>query len=240
MDFQQNNQPEVQNNQPGNQISNQNQNSNMNQNTNQEPALGAQPSGNSSYNNVNQNINNKQVNNNPYNHNPYQNQGQNPNQNNGYGYPNNNGYNNNYNNSYNNYNNGYNNNTPYYNRNVYQMPQPEPGHSLFTAAFILGIVALVFCFTFTVYPAYIFGSIAIVLALLSKGRNAKMHSKASVGVICAIAALVLNTCIVTYSVTTIFTNPEVYEEFNETCEEMYGMSFDEMIDEIMEESGSSY
>ena len=120
------------------------------------------------------------------------------------------------------------------------MPQTEPGNGLFTAAFILGIVALVFCFTFTVYPAYIFGSIAIVLALLSKGKNAKMHSKASVGIICAIAALVLNTCIVTYSMTTIFTNPEVYEEFNDTCEEIYGMSFDEMIEEIMEESGSSY
>lgn len=229
MDFQQNNQPEVQNNQPNNQQAEQ---------PNSSPALGAQPSGNSSYNNVNNNLNNN-MNNNPYNHNPYQNQnnGQNPNVNNGYGYPNNNGYNNNYNNSYNN---GYNNNNPYYNRNVYQMPQTEPGNGLFTAAFILGIVALVFCFTFTVYPAYIFGSIAIVLALLSKGKNAKMHSKASVGIICAIAALVLSTCIVTYSMTTIFTNPEVYEEFNDTCEEIYGMSFDEMIEEIMEESGSSY
>lgn len=229
MDFQQNNQPEVQNNQPNNQQAEQ---------PNSSPALGAQPSGNSSYNNVNNNLNNN-MNNNPYNHNPYQNQnnGQNPNVNNGYGYPNNNGYNNNYNNGYNN---GYNNNNPYYNRNVYQMPQTEPGNGLFTAAFILGIVALVFCFTFTVYPAYIFGSIAIVLALLSKGKNAKMHSKASVGIICAIAALVLNTCIVTYSMTTIFTNPEVYEEFNDTCEEIYGMSFDEMIEEIMEESGSSY
>lgn len=229
MDFQQNNQPEVQNNQPNNQQAEQ---------PNSSPALGAQPSGNSSYNNVNNNLNNN-MNNNPYNHNPYQNQnnGQNPNVNNGYGYPNNNGYNNNYNNGYNN---GYNNNNPYYNRNVYQMPQTEPGNGLFTAAFVLGIVALVFCFTFTVYPAYIFGSIAIVLALLSKGKNAKMHSKASVGIICAIAALVLNTCIVTYSMTTIFTNPEVYEEFNDTCEEIYGMSFDEMIEEIMEESGSSY
>lgn len=229
MDFQQNNQPEVQNNQPNNQQAEQ---------PNSSPALGAQPSGNSSYNNVNNNLNNN-MNNNPYNHNPYQNQnnGQNTNVNNGYGYPNNNGYNNNYNNGYNN---GYNNNNPYYNRNVYQMPQTEPGNGLFTAAFILGIVALVFCFTFTVYPAYIFGSIAIVLALLSKGKNAKMHSKASVGIICAIAALVLNTCIVTYSMTTIFTNPEVYEEFNDTCEEIYGMSFDEMIEEIMEESGSSY
>ena len=229
MDFQQNNQPEVQNNQPNNQQAEQ---------PNSSPALGAQPSGNSSYNNVNNNLNNN-MNNNPYNHNPYQNQnnGQNTNVNNGYGYPNNNGYNNNYNNGYNN---GYNNNNPYYNRNVYQMPQTEPGNGLFTAAFVLGIVALVFCFTFTVYPAYIFGSIAIVLALLSKGKNAKMHSKASVGIICAIAALVLNTCIVTYSMTTIFTNPEVYEEFNDTCEEIYGMSFDEMIEEIMEESGSSY
>lgn len=123
---------------------------------------------------------------------------------------------------------------PYANRRPYQAPQTEPGHSLFTAAFVLGILALVFCFTFTIYPAYICGSIAIILALLSKGQKVRMHSKASTGIVCAVAALILNTCIVTYSMTTVFTNPDVYEEFNETCEEIYGISFDDMIDEIIQ------
>lgn len=238
MDFQENKQPENQHGQqnipPNNNsatnsplptpnqapVQMPNQQSVPAQNQNRGPALGAQPSGNSPYNNSNNGMSNNQLYGNPYN--------QNPNGSNGY------------NNNHNGYNNGYNNTNPYYNRNIYRMPQVEPGNSLFTAAFILGIIAIVFCFTFTVYPAYIFGSIAIILALLSKGKNAKMHSKANVGVICAIAALVLNTCIVTYSMTTIFTDPEVYEEFNETCEEMYGMSFDEMIEEIMEENGTTY
>lgn len=123
---------------------------------------------------------------------------------------------------------------PYANRSPYQAPKTEPGHGLFTAAFILGIMALVSCFTFTVYPAYICGSIAIIFALLSKGQKSRMHNKASIGIVCAVCALILNTCIVTYSVTTIFTNPDAMEELNEACEEIYGISFDDMMEELME------
>lgn len=183
MDFQENTQPEVQNEQPsGNSPASEQMPDNGS-------ASGAQPSGNPSNNN-----------------------------------------------NYYNYNNGGSNNNPYYNRNAYRMPVSEPGSSLYSAAFILGIMAIFCCFTFTVYPAFILGSIAIILALLSKGRNAKMNSKASVGIICATAALVLNTLIVTYSMTMVFTDPQTRQELNDTCEEIYGISFDEMLEEI---TGSS-
>ncbi|MDD6810540.1 MAG: hypothetical protein PUD93_01535 [Lachnospiraceae bacterium] len=198
MDFQQNTQPEVQNEQQsGNSPASEQMSDNR-------PAPNAQPSGNPSNNNRN---GNNAMGPNPYSHNPYN---QNP----------------------------YNQN-PYYNRNAYRMPAVEPGSSLYTAAFILGIIAIFCCFTFTVYPAFILGSIAIILALLSKGRNAKMNSKASVGIICATAALVLNTLIVTYSMTMVFTDPETRQQLNETCEEMYGVSFDEMLEEITGNSDTS-
>lgn len=189
---------------------------------------------NSSYNNYNQNTNNNNSNYNNYNSN---------NTNSGYNNynTNSNNYNpNNNNNNYNPNNNGYNNpqgNYPYYDRNAYQRPIAEPGSSFATASMILGIISIVLSFTFTVYPAFVMGSIAIVLALLSKGRRPKLLSKATAGVICATCGLVINTVIVAVCMVLLFTDPDVRAEVNKTFEKQYGMTFDEMWDEIMEDNG---
>lgn len=209
---------------------------------------------NNSYNNYSQNNNGS---NNSYNNYSQSNNGSNtynnynPNSNGSNTYnnynPNSNGDNtyNNYSqnsNTYNNYNpnnssNGYNNGYPYYGRSAYQMPYSEPGSSFASASMVLGIISIITSFTFTVYPAFVLGSIAITLALLSKGRRPKLLSKAHVGVVCGIAGLVINTAIVTCSMVLLFTNPDVKAEVNKTFEKQYGMSFDEMWEEIMENSG---
>lgn len=176
-----------------------------------------------------------QQNSNPYsNGNPYQYNGQPQNNN---PYPNGNPYWNNRPND-----NGYygNNGYPYYNRNLYQAPPAEPGSNLATAAMVLGIASIVFCFTFTLYPAFITGSIAIILALLSKGRRPKHLSRAVTGLTCAVIGLTLNVLIIVATFTLIFTNPNVRAEVNRTFERTYGQSFDEMLEEIMEENESSY
>ncbi len=111
----------------------------------------------------------------------------------------------------------------------------EPGSGMANAAMVLGIISIVSSITFTVYPPFILGGIAIVLALLSKGRSPKLLSKAKTGIICAIAGLVLNTIIVTASITLLFTNPDVRDQVNKTFEKQYGMTFDEMWKEMMEE-----
>lgn len=161
---------------------------------------------------------------NPY-QNPYQNayQGSNSQQGNTpYGSPNQND-------------NGY----PYYNRGAYQLPPKEPGSGFAGAAMILGILSIVFCLTFTVYPAFILGSIAIVLALLSKGSRSTLLDKARTGIICGTIGLITNTILVTSVVVMLFTNPELRDEVNKTFERQYGVTFDEMMDEILEESGFS-
>lgn len=170
-------------------------------------------------------------NSNPYRNNtPYGNQ-----------YPNRNGYQGGYNPNTNNYdpnhynqNNGYHNNYPYYNRSTYQLPAAEPGSNLAKGAMICGILSIVFCFTFTVYPAFVSGSIAVILALLSKGRRNQLFSQAKTGVICAVIGLVFNAIILTSSITYVFTNPEGREEFNRQWERIYGESFDDMMENMME------
>lgn len=133
-----------------------------------------------------------------------------------------------------------NNNYPYYNRSAYQLPVAEPGSSLAKAAMIVGIIAIASCFTFTVYPPFILGSIAIVLALLSKGRRPKLFSNAKTGIICAVSGIALNTIIVTSIVYLIFTNPYVREMVNKEYERQFGITFDEAIEEIMEGNDISY
>lgn len=113
----------------------------------------------------------------------------------------------------------------------------ETGSGMANAAMILGIIAIVSSITFTIYPPFILGGIAIVLALLSKGRRPKLLSKAKTGIICATTGLILNTIIVTASITLLFTNPDVRNQVNETFEKQYGMSFDEMWKELIEEDG---
>lgn len=183
-----------------------------------------QPYGNNS------NANTPGQNGNPYRNNtPYGNQ-----------YPSGNGYPNGYRPNADNYNpnrynpnNGYNNQYPYYSRNAYQIPAAEPGSSLAKAAMICGILSIIFCFTFTVYPAFVLGSVSVILALLSKGRRNKLFSQAKTGIICAVIGLVMNAVILTSSITYVFTNPEGREEFNRQWERIYGESFDDMMKDMM-------
>ncbi|MCM1048642.1 MAG: hypothetical protein NC433_09460, partial [Clostridiales bacterium] len=165
--------------------------------------------------------------------------------NNGY---NNNGYNNNgyNNNGYNN--NGYNYNNPYnYGRPIYRQNIQEPGSSLASAAKVLGIISLVMSLIdlismitslqCSVYPAFMTGATAIVLALLSKGMRPKLPSAAKNGIITGTVGLVLSTIILTSFTIMLFTNDTLKARVNETFESIYGQTFDEMLEEILEESG---
>lgn len=167
------------------------------------------------------------------NNNSYGNGGYNNYTNNNYNY--NNNYNNNgYNNGYNYNNNGYN---PNYGRYAYPVNVSEPGSKLANAAMILGIISIVSFFSFIVYPAFITGSIAIVLALLSKGRQQKMLSKARTGIICAVIGLVSNALLITGSIVLYYTNDDVRAQVNQMYEDQYGQTLDEMIEEMLEDGG---
>lgn len=84
------------------------------------------------------------------------------------------------------------------NKNSYETPpfqyRPRRPVNFFeTSAMILGIGALVCCTCF--YGSYIFGALAILFALLSRGGQMKMSSKAKLGLILGIVAIVLSTLV---------------------------------------------
>ncbi len=80
-----------------------------------------------------------------------------------------------------------------YNNNYYSNGQTQlihnPGQTMATMSLVLGLASI---FTmFTVYIPLICGSIAIVLALLSKGYEKKMLATAKTGIGTAIAGIAL-------------------------------------------------
>lgn len=149
-----------------------------------------------------------------------------------------------YNNSGNPYgNNPYNNGNPY-NNNPYPngnqplrpIPVKPKGDSMATAALILGILSLIFLVFMQVYIPFITASIGITLGILSKGNVRKMLGKAKAGITCCIIGLAADILLCAGSVYLVVNlptlMPEMVNEVNEMCEEEYGFSYYELMDEL--------
>lgn len=141
-------------------------------------------------------------------------------------------------NGYNPYNNNPYNNNPY---NPYGAPmQPAPlrhkGDGMATAAMALGIISLVSLLFLQVSIPFFVSGVSIILAILSRGSAKKMLGKAKAGLTCGTISLVLDLAFCVFAVWLVFAlptlSPELKEEVNKACEEQYGVSYDEMMDEI--------
>lgn len=141
----------------------------------------------------------------------------------------------------------FNNNSNSYNNNMngnpygyqYVPPVNVPGSGLANAALVLGIISIVTAIMLTFYFPFIFGSIAIILALLSKGTAPKILTKAKSGIICASIGFVLNLVIWVYSFALLFSNPDVLLQtartYDEMIEQIYGESSEEILGDSMED-----
>ena len=138
------------------------------------------------------------------------------------------------------------NHTVYYNRpnqstngntnHSQKRQQITPPNSLARTAMIIGGIALVSVFTFTVIPAIILGSLALILALLSRGKEMTFHPSAKSAAILASIALACNVGLVGGSVYMVFGDSTMHEQLNETYEEMFGMTYDEILEGVMDGS----
>lgn len=114
--------------------------------------------------------------------------------------------------------------------------QVQPYNAFASAAMVLGVIALVSVFTFTIVPAIIFGSLALILALLSRGGELTFHPKAKTAAILAALAICANISMVAGVFGMIFGDNPYHDLINETYEEMYGMTYDEILEGIMDGS----
>ncbi len=95
---------------------------------------------------------------------------------------------------------------------------------------MMGVLAFTSC-TF-IFTAMIAGGLSILFAILSKGNHPKMHFMARSGIIASIAAMILSVIITSATVYMVFHSPQYREMLNTTYESMYGMTFDEALEEI--------
>ncbi len=112
----------------------------------------------------------------------------------------------------------------------YTTEQPGKPNTFTMLSVLTGIFAFMSCsFIFT---ALIAGGLSILFAILSKGKYSKMHFMAKSGIAASIAGIVLSVIITSSVVYLVFNSPQYRELLNTTYESMYGMTFDEALEEI--------
>ncbi len=119
----------------------------------------------------------------------------------------------------------------------YQFEQTAPPRNgMATAASVLGLATIVTTILLTVYVPFITGSLAILFALLSKGAGRRMNPSAVSGVTSAVIGLITNTVLIISVITLYLTNPVIHEQANRLFEQRYGVTIDEMWDEIQNQN----
>ncbi|MGL5259769.1 MAG: hypothetical protein ACRC7V_06625 [Lachnospiraceae bacterium] len=97
------------------------------------------------------------------------------------------------------------------------------------ASYILGILAIASTVTVAVIFPFIFGSLAILCAILSKGRDTTFLRRAKSGFYTGILAIILNILFLIVAIYMIFAIPEYHDLLNTYSQQLYGQTFDEML-----------
>ena len=111
-----------------------------------------------------------------------------------------------------------------------------PANSFARASMSLGVAALVSVFTFTIIPAIVLGSLSLILALMSRGAELSFHPKAKTGILLTVISLFANVALVGGTCAMILGDNPYHDQINDTYEEMFGMSYDEILEGVMDGS----
>ncbi len=120
----------------------------------------------------------------------------------------------------------------YYNNYNYNKTHNELDKhvNMATMALILGLISIPFCFF--LYTGIILGGLAIVFAILSKGTADKLLTQAKKGIIYGTIGIVVGYCMFASNVHTLLNNPSYRQELNRVSEQVNGVSFDDMLEEL--------
>ena len=108
------------------------------------------------------------------------------------------------------------------------------GDKLAQAAQVLAVFSIAMMLFFPVLLPYIPAGIAIVMAVISKGSDAKLSRKGRIALILGIIAIVASTARLVFSIVNLIEiahDPERLEQMNELLYRMYGMSLQELLEQ---------
>ena len=100
---------------------------------------------------------------------------------------------------------------------------------------ILGLLSIGSCFIFPVILPFIFASVAIMLAIISRGKLDKFHPIAKRGVTLACIGIAINLVITASVAATsyrILTDRQMRSQANELMERMYGYPMDDLLRQL--------
>ena len=107
-------------------------------------------------------------------------------------------------------------------------------NSMAKAASTVGIIAVISIFTMLLYPAIVLGATAIILALLSRDKDGKMHDKAKGAITAGVVALVADSAVIILAMTLLFSNGSFKQQINDSFKQTYGQTFDDMWEDAMD------
>lgn len=105
---------------------------------------------------------------------------------------------------------------------------PARNNNFVLLSLIMGILSL--CTCALIIPPFIFGGLAILFALLSRGKDTNFPKQSLAGIATGALGLILAVCLGAFSIYTLMTNPEYHQLLNDTSKQMYGITFDEILD----------
>ena len=118
----------------------------------------------------------------------------------------------------------------------------NPGMAMATASLFLGVTS--FFTIMSVFLPFLFGGLAILFALLSKGYGRKMLTQAKIGLICGIGGLCVTASLFVSSAALLLKNPDMLvdigRQYDDAVESMYGQSTEEIYGESFEDMMKKY
>ncbi len=104
--------------------------------------------------------------------------------------------------------------------------------SFASASLVLGILALAgFC---TIVAPFLFGGLSILFAVLSHRKGKQLSGAALGGMVTSISGIALSAMLLIMTILmlpSMLTNEAMLQQLNDASESMYGISFEEMLEE---------
>lgn len=105
---------------------------------------------------------------------------------------------------------------------------PARNNGFMIASLIMGIFSIIS--SSLIITGILFGSLGILFAILSKGKDHAYTGTSVGGITTSIIGIVFSLCVGIFSFYLIMTDSAYHQQLNDTCEKMYGITFDELLD----------
>ena len=117
----------------------------------------------------------------------------------------------------------------------------SPRERLTRTSMSLAILAIFSTLTFPVLLPYIFGSVSIMLAIISKGARHSFPRRSRSAVIVASVALAINTVLIISTALYFYRmlhDPVLQEQFSGLLYQTYGITFEDLLNQLGLQNGA--